>query len=279
MRTTNSKGQYKLLDCTDGERLEKWGEFTVIRPDPQVIWKTERSPLWDKATLVYTRTNKGGGFWTGEKKESVITYNNLKFKIKPTDFKHLGLFPEQAVNWNYATEKIAAEKNINVLNLFAYTGAMSIACAKAGANVTHVDASKGIVSWAKENAGLNGIENIRFIVDDCVKFVNREIRRGKKYDVIIMDPPSYGRGSGGEVWKFEDNIFDFLRLCREILTEKPLFLMINSYTTGISPTVISFCIDKLFSGCTIKGDEIGLPIESGGILPCGNTIIVGNAHL
>ncbi|MDR0918863.1 MAG: class I SAM-dependent methyltransferase [Oscillospiraceae bacterium] len=274
MRTLNNWEEYKLLDTSCGARLEQWGDITLIRPDPQGIWKSEKSPLWRKVNLTYTRTSKGGGYWNGEKKEGVISYKDFKFKIKPTDFKHLGLFPEQAVNWEYAYNLISNRKEVNVLNLFAYTGAMSVVCAKAGANVTHVDSSKGIVTWAKENATLNGISNIRFIVDDCAKFVEREIRRGKKYDIIIMDPPSYGRGSNGEVWKFEDNIYGFLKLCKQIFSEKPLFLMLNSYTTGISSNTVAFCIDKVFRCGKISTDEIGLKIKTGGVLPCGHTSIL-----
>ncbi|GHU53646.1 SAM-dependent methyltransferase [Clostridia bacterium] len=308
MRIANNWKDYQLLDATCGERLEKWGSLTVIRPDPQVIWRTAQGFSWKNADMHYYRSEKGGGEWqkaTGTRNQSeiqagvnfkeIITYsevlknncNDYKFVVKPTDFKHMGLFPEQAVNWEYCNDVVG----LNILNLFAYTGAMSVVLAKKGANVTHVDASKGIVNWAKENAEINGISNIRFIVDDCKKFVEKEIRRGKKYDIIIMDPPSYGRGSNGEVWKFEDNIYEFLILCKQIISENPRFIMLNSYTTGISPSTVAHCVETAFnerkygkenqlglqkssvSHGQVTYDEIGLKIETGGVLPCGSTVI------
>ena len=272
---------YELLDCGGGEKLERWDKQFLVRPDPQAIWETPRkNPAWKRANARYLRSQTGGGHW--EKKalpESwKVHYKDLTFQVKPMNFKHTGLFPEQAVNWDFAMEKIrSAGRPIRVLNLFAYTGGATVACAKAGASVCHVDAAKGMVAWAKENAKLSGLEDapIRWIVDDCAKFVEREIRRGKTYDAIIMDPPSYGRGPGGEVWKLEDNLYGFVKLCANVLSDKPLFVLINSYTTGLAPSAVSYASDVVFGpehgGKTVAG-ELGLPVkESGLILPCGST--------
>lgn len=271
---------YEIIDMSNGEKLERWGEIILTRPDPQIIWKEKTYPKeWNKSYARYSRSNTGGGAWQYKKKipESwQVHYKELTFNIKPMGFKHTGLFPEQAVNWDWMISKIKnANRPIKVLNLFAYTGGATVACSYAGAEVCHVDSSKGMTSWAKENIASSGLENrpVRYIVDDVVKFVNREIRRGNKYDAIIMDPPSYGRGTGGEVWKFEDNIADLVELCTKVLSDKPLFFLINSYTTGISSTVLENIL-KLNVGKTYKGKlssgEIGLPMtESSLILPCG----------
>ena len=282
MRKSQDWQDYRLIDASDGQRLEKWGGITLVRPDPQIIWKNpDPSPLWSKADAVYHRSSSGGGNWEYRKQlpESWnISYKGLTFMVKPTGFKHTGIFPEQAVNWDFSMNAIKnAGRKISVLNLFAYTGAASVACSAAGADVCHVDASKGMVAWAKENALLNGITNIRFIVDDCIKFVEREIRRGRRYDVIIMDPPSYGRGPGGEVWKLEDELYGLLTLCINVLSDDPLFFMLNSYTTGLS----AGCMQHML-GCTVgekfggkvDADEIGLPVGTTGLnLPCGSTAI------
>lgn len=273
---------YELIDCSDGNRLERWGKYTLIRPDPQVIWKDcKRSPLWKEANAFYSRSKSGGGHWEG--KESLpegweIGYESLglRFKIKPMGFKHTGLFPEQAANWEWFSELIKrSDRPIRVLNLFAYTGGATIAAAAAGAQVTHVDAAKGMVAHARENASLSGLSDapIRWIVDDCRKFVEREIKRGKKYDAIIMDPPSYGRGPTGEVWKLEDNIYDFVKLCSNVISDEPLFVLINSYTTGLSASTMGYVIEKTI-GKDHKGNlccrEIGLPVKEGSlVLPCG----------
>lgn len=282
MRYSKDWNDYELLDCSYGERLERWGDIILIRPDPQAIFKTDRKdPRWKKANARYLRSKTGGGSW--EKYSSVpdvwsIKYKDLTFNLKPMGFKHTGLFPEQAVNWDKMTEIIEnSEKPFKVLNLFAYTGGATLACAAAGAEVTHVDASKGMVAWAKDNAKASGLSDkpIRWLVDDCKKFVEREIRRGKKYHGIIMDPPSYGRGPGGEVWKIEDEIFDLVSLCNEILYDDAKFFLINSYTAGLSPAVMEYVL-----GVTImknrKGniscDEIGLPVtKTGYVLPCGSS--------
>ena len=231
---------YELLDCGSGEKLERWGGQILVRPDPQAIWETPRENRgWRSAQGRYHRSSSGGGHWEKEKlpESWQVKYKDLTFQVKPMNFKHTGLFPEQAVNWDFAREKIErAGRPVRVLNLFAYTGGATVACAASGAQVCHCDAAKGMVSWAKENARVSGLENapIRWIVDDCAKFVEREIRRGRTYDAIIMDPPSYGRGPGGEVWKLEDNLFPFVRLCTQVLSERPLFVIINSYTTGLA---------------------------------------------
>ena len=271
---------YEILDMASGEKLEKWGEVILARPDPQIIWKDKIFPeKWKSANARYMRSKTGGGRWqyNGKIPESwTIEYKDLKFLIKTMGFKHTGLFPEQAVNWDWMIDKIQnAKRPIKVLNLFAYTGGASVACAYAGASVCHVDSSKGMVSWAKENMKASGLENrpVRYIVDDVIKFVNREIRRGNTYDAIIMDPPSYGRGSNGEVWQFEDNIYDLVKLCMRVLSDNPLFFSINSYTTGISANVLVNLL-KLEMPKSCKGKyscgEIGLPMkDSSLVLPCG----------
>ncbi|MEE0969519.1 MAG: class I SAM-dependent methyltransferase [Clostridia bacterium] len=270
---------YELLDTSDGERLERWGKYILIRPDPQIIWKGEKNhPAWKKADGVYRRSSNGGGGWIKNKMSEQwnIKYGELEFVLRPMGFKHTGLFPEQAANWDWFSELIKkAGRPVKVLNLFAYTGGATVAAAKAGASVCHVDASKGMVAQAKENAKLSGLGEapIRYIVDDCKKFVEREIRRGNKYDAVIMDPPSYGRGPGGEVWKIEDSIDEFVTLASGVLSDKPLFFLINSYTTGLSPFTMKYIMDmrvkNRFGGNT-KAEELGLPVkETGGILPCG----------
>ncbi len=272
---------YELIDCQGGERLERWGDITLIRPDPQAIFGGEKShPGWRNAHGRYFRSKSGGGNWEFYQKfdDFTIGYRDLKFHIRPTNFKHTGLFPEQAANWDWAAERISkARRPIKVLNLFAYTGGATVACAAAGASVTHVDAAKGMVQWAKENAALSGLSEapIRYLVDDCIKFVEREIRRGNQYDAIIMDPPSYGRGPGGEVWKLEDKLYDFVDLCTNIVSDDPLFFIINSYTTGFAPGVIRYLCDRLlvpkFGGRT-DVDELGLPVsQTGLVLPAGVT--------
>ena len=272
---------YEVIDSSDGEKLERWGQYILVRPDPQVIWNTPKDdPLWRKYDARYARSSTGGGHWDKEKlpEQWQMRYRDLTFQCKPMNFKHTGLFPEQAVNWDFAREKIEQEgRPIRVLNLFAYTGAASVACAKSGASVCHVDAAKGMVVWAKENAKVSGLADapIRWIVDDCAKFVEREIRRGKTYDAIIMDPPSYGRGPGGEVWKLEDNLFPFVKLCSQVLSDKPLFVIINSYTTGLAPSVLGYMLHLLVAekyGGRVTWDELGLPVtETGLALPCGAT--------
>ena len=279
MRTVTGFDDYELIDADSGERLERWGNIILIRPDPQIIWSGDRkNPLWKNAHAVYHRSGSGGGYWETLKKVPdvwSIGYGGLTFRLKPMGFKHTGLFPEQAVNWSLAERLIKAENRpLSVLNLFAYTGAASLACLKAGAKVTHVDASKGMVQWAKENAAASGLEKapVRWLVDDCLKFVKREIRRGNKYDAIIMDPPSYGRGPKGEIWKIEDAIYPLVQLCGQLLSDEPLFFLINSYTTGLQPAVLSYMMNtvlKKYHG-TVAADEIGLPVSSNGlVLPCG----------
>ena len=287
MRYSTLWKDYELIDCSEGEKLERWGDVILIRPDPQVIWKTEKSnPLWYKADAVYHRSNSGGGSWQLNKKIPdywSIGYRDLSFNVKTMGFKHTGIFPEQAVNWDLVSEIIkSAERPVKVLNLFAYTGGATVACLKAGAQVVHVDASKGMVAWAKENAALSGVadKSVRWIVDDCIKFVQREIRRGNKYDIIIMDPPSYGRGPGGEVWKLENEVYNFVDICSQVLSDNPLAVLINSYTTGLSPAVMQYIlgatVNKEFGGA-LSSSEIGLPVtESGMILPCGATAIWQN---
>lgn len=265
---------YKILATGDGEKLEKWGEVILLRPDPQVIWKSKK-PLesYKGINARYSRSQSGGGAWDILKKfpaEWQIKWRELKFIIKPMGFKHTGLFPEQAVNWDRMMKLIKEQKReIKVLNLFAYTGGASVACAKAGAKVTHVDASKGMVERAKQNAQINGISTIRYIVDDCKKFLEREIRRGSTYDAIIMDPPSYGRGPSGEMWKIEDNLYDFVELTKKVLSPDPLFVLINSYTTGLQPGVIANILALIFGKGGVEADEIGVPTEEGIVLPCG----------
>ena len=271
---------YELLDTSDGERLERWGKYVLVRPDPQIIWKNAAShPSWRSADGVYKRSSSGGGKWVKNKlpEQWKINYGTLQFVLRPMGFKHTGLFPEQAANWDWFSDLIrkSGRRDVKVLNLFAYTGGATVAAAAAGASVVHVDAAKGMVAQAKENAALSGLADakIRYIVDDCKKFVEREIRRGNKYDAIIMDPPSYGRGPGGEVWKIEDSIDELVGLCAELLSDKPLFFLINSYTTGLSPLamqyILSLKVASRFGGKLFSG-EIGLPVtKTGGILPCG----------
>lgn len=283
MRVADGWKDYRILDTSGGEKLELWDDICLVRPDPQVIWNTPKDAAWKKAAAHYIRSNTGGGSWDFYKKlpESwEIAYRDLRFRIKPTGFKHTGLFPEQAVNWDLFRSLIeAADRPISVLNLFAYTGGATLACAAAGANVCHVDASKGMVSWARENAALSGLEEkpIRWIVDDCEKFVAREIKRGRKYDAIIMDPPSYGRGPSGEVWQLEEKVYELVKLCTQVLSDTPLFFALNSYTTGLSPSVMSYLlgvtVGERFGG-KVSADEIGLPVErSGYCLPCGSTAL------
>ena len=279
MNIANEWKDYEILDMANGEKLERWKNIILVRPDPQIIWKDKTfSEKWNKANAVYKRSNKGGGGWNYKTKlpdSWQIKYKDLTFNIKPMGFKHTGLFPEQAVNWDWMINKIKnAKRPIKVLNLFAYTGGATVACLYAGASVCHVDSSKGMVSWAKENVTSSKLQNkpVRYIVDDVVKFVQREIRRGNKYDAIIMDPPSYGRGASGEVWQFENNISDLIELCEKVLSDKPLFFLINSYTTGISAEVLSNLLRlnlKKYKGKITSG-EIGLPMkDSNLILPCG----------
>ena len=279
MRISNEWKDYKLIDAGNGEKLEYWGNVLLRRPDPQAIWKVEYNDLWKNPDGFYHRSDKGGGYWDFFKKLDdywTISYKDLTFKVSPTNFKHTGLFPEQATNWDYMMDKIKnANRPIKVLNLFSYTGAATMACSKAGAEVVQVDASKGMTEWAKENMYLSHLENnkIRFIVDDCMKFVEREKRRGNKYDAIVMDPPSYGRGPNGEVWKYEDCIYNLINACVDILSDKPLFILINSYTTGISSIVLENILKttKLVNlNGTIDSGEIGLPIKRDNlVLPCG----------
>ena len=275
---------YRVIDTSSGEKLEMWGKYSLIRPDPQVIWKTEKKhPLWKRADASYKRSKSGGGAWNENRlpESWTINYRDLTFKIKPMGFKHTGLFPEQAANWDWFGDLIRrAGRPIKVLNLFAYTGGATMAAAKAGASVCHVDASKGMVAAAKENAKLSGLENapIRYIVDDCKKFIEREIRRGNKYDAIIMDPPSYGRGPTGEVWKIEECIDDFVALCASVLSDKPLFFLLNSYTTGLSASTMKYIVEtRLIShfGGKSEADELGLFVEeSKQALPCGSSVRV-----
>ncbi len=275
---------YSVLDTSGGEKLEMWGKYTLIRPDPQVIWNTEKKhPMWKRADASYKRSKSGGGSWNENRLPETwnIRYRDLTFQIKPMGFKHTGLFPEQAANWDWARELIEkADRPIKVLNLFAYTGGATVSCAKSGASVCHVDASKGMVQAAKENARLSGLENapIRYIVDDCKKFIEREIRRGNKYDAIIMDPPSYGRGPTGEVWKIEECIDDFVQLCCMVLSDNPLFFLLNSYTTGLSASTMKYIVDTRIlnkNAGKSKADELGLPVEYSGLtLPCGSSVRV-----
>lgn len=270
---------YEVIDTSNGEKLERWGKYILLRPDPQVIWNTKRDDKrWNKLNAHYHRSSKGGGEWEffDLPKQWQISYKDLIFNLQPFNFKHTGLFPEQATNWDWFSNKIKnANRPIKVLNLFAYTGGATISAAKAGASVTHVDASKGMVTWAKENAVSSGLENapIRWIVDDCKKFVEREIRRNNKYDAVIMDPPSYGRGPKGEIWKIEEEIYSFIKLCTQVLSDNPLFYLVNSYTTGLQPAVLAYMMNleltKKFGG-NVLASEIGLPVSSNRlILPCG----------
>lgn len=277
---------YEVIDCSKGEKLERWGDYLLVRPDPQVIWDTPKKEKgWRKMNGHYHRSSKGGGEWEFFQlpKEWTIQFSlpinkKLTFHLKPFSFKHTGLFPEQAANWNWFSQLIADAvskgRQVKVLNLFAYTGGATLAAAAAGASVTHVDASKGMVTWAKENAISSGLKDapIRWLVDDCVKFVEREIRRGNHYDAIIMDPPSYGRGPKGEIWKIEESVYPLIQLCSQILTDNPLFFLINSYTTGLQPAVLSYMISTVLGTAngTVTASEIGLPVSSNGlVLPCG----------
>ncbi len=270
---------YELIDCGRGERLERWGDQILVRPDPQAIWDTpRRNPLWDAPSARYTRSSSGGGRWDKRDVPASweIRYGALTFRVKPMNFKHTGLFPEQACNWDYIMEKIrTAGRPVSVLNLFGYTGAATVAAAKAGAGVCHVAAAKGMVLWGQENATASGVRErpIRWIVDDCAKFVERENRRGRRYDAIIMDPPSYGRGPGGELWKLEDNLWDFVSLTAGVLSDDPLFVLISSYTTGLSASTIGYLAESIFTrkfGGHSESRELGLPVtESGLALPCG----------
>ncbi len=279
MWTANHWKDYEVLDTSCGEKLERWGKYLLVRPDPQVIWNTpKKNPGWEKKNGHYHRSSKGGGEWEFFRlpDEWSIHYQELTFRLKPFSFKHTGLFPEQAANWDWFAPLIRdAKRPVKVLNLFAYTGGATLAAAKAGASVTHVDASKGMVAWAKENAIASGLGDapIRWLVDDCVKFVEREIRRGNTYDAIIMDPPSYGRGPKGEIWKIEESIFPFIQLTAKVLSKDALFYLVNSYTTGLQPAVLSYMINTAIVpdfGGYVTADEIGLPVaESGLILPCG----------
>ena len=284
MRTAENWKDYELLDASRGERLERWGDIILIRPDPQILWDTpRRDPRWKQAHARYHRSNTGGGQW--ERYRPIpdswqIKYGDLTFALKPMGFKHTGLFPEQAVNWDKMASLIrGADRPIKVLNLFGYTGGATLACVAAGAHVTHVDASKGMVAWGKENAALSGLADrpMRWLVDDCGKFVQRELRRGNTYDGILMDPPSYGRGPGGEVWKLEEQIYPLVQECVKLLSDKPLFFLINSYTAGLSPSVMQYVLGSLLPkglNGTLSADEIGLPVTASGmVLPCGATAL------
>ena len=272
---------YEVLDTSGGEKLERWGKYVLVRPDPQVIWNTPKDdPLWRKYDARYARSSTGGGKWANLRlpEHWQVKYRELTFNVKPMNFKHTGVFPEQAANWDFIMQSIRdAGRPINALNLFAYTGGATLACAAAGASVCHVDAAKGMVAWAKENAKSSGLEDrpIRWIVDDCAKFVEREIRRGRRYDAIIMDPPSYGRGPSGEIWKLEENLWPFVQLVSQVLSDKPLFVIINSYTTGLAPSVVGYIMDSIFTkrfGGHSECGELGLPVkDSGLVLPCGST--------
>lgn len=280
MRLASNWKDYEILDMADGRKLERWGSYVLDRPDPQIIWKDKTHvKLWQKADAKYFRSNKGGGHWeniTNVPEAWQIKYKDLTFNVKQMGFKHTGVFPEQAVNWDYMIDKIKnSNRKIKVLNLFAYTGGATLACAYAGADVVHVDSSKGMVAWAKENIASSNLTDryVRFIVDDVIKFVKREIRRGNKYDAIVMDPPSFGRGANGEVWNIEESLYELVELCTQILSDNPLFFLINSYTTGMSSTVLenilSLTINKKFKG-QISSGEVGLPMKDGTlILPCG----------
>ena len=285
MRYTKDWKDYELIDCSYGEKLERWNRQILIRPDPQVIWKSERTHrLWAQASARYVRSRSGGGQWQVFQRMPAawqVRYKDLTFNVKTMGFKHTGLFPEQAVNWDFVRRVIreSCREEVKVLNLFAYTGAATVACLKEGASVVHVDASKGMTLWAKENAEASGVAdgNVRWIVDDCMKFVQREIRRENKYDIIILDPPSYGRGPKGEVWRLEDSIYDFMSIVEQVISDEPLCLILNSYTTGLSASVMKYIIDDIITkkrGGACEADEIGLPVtDSEGILPCGTTAI------
>ena len=279
MWTAGQWTDYELIDCSRGEKLERWGDKLLVRPDPQAIWDTPRDHRgWKRPDARYTRSNTGGGQWTsgGDAGKWQIHYKDLIFNVGLMNFKHTGVFPEQAANWDWAREQIQnAGRSVSVLNLFAYTGGATAACAAAGASVCHVDATKGMVQWARENAKASGLEDapIRWIVDDCARFVEREIRRGRRYDAVIMDPPSYGRGPSGEVWKLEENLYPFVELVSGVLSDEPLFVILNSYTTGLSPSVLTYILQSViggkFGGHTVS-DELGLPVTRTGLaLPCG----------
>lgn len=284
MRIADKWKDYELIDASGGERLERWGEIILIRPDPQVIWNTERkNPLWQNAHARYIRSSKGGGNWQVFRKlpdRWNISYRELKFNVRTMGFKHTGVFPEQGTNWDFVTEKINnSDRQLNILNLFGYTGCATLSALSAGARVCHVDAAKGMVQWARDNAAESGIADrpVRWIVDDCIKFVERELRRGNRYDGIIMDPPSYGRGPGGEVWKLEESIYSFVELSSRLLSENAEFFILNSYTAGLSPSVMEYILSSVIKpkmGGTVSCDEIGLPVtQSGLVLPCGSTAI------
>ena len=272
---------YEVLDTSDGEKLERWGRYILVRPDPQVIWQTpRRDPLWKKYDARYARSNSGGGQWLQHHlpERWQIRYRELVFNVKPMNFKHTGVFPEQAANWDFIDRQIReARRPVSVLNLFAYTGGATLAAAAAGASVCHVDAARGMVAWARENAASSGLSEapIRWIIDDCAKFVEREIKRGKRYDAVIMDPPSYGRGPSGEIWKLEKDLYPFLQLVSGVLSENPLFFIINSYTTGLAPSVLTYLLDSTVTsrfGGHSESDELGLPVTDSGLaLPCGAT--------
>ena len=285
MRYSKDWVDYELIDCSSGEKLERWTREILVRPDPQVIWKSEKkNNLWFQPSARYIRSRTGGGKWQTYKRVPdawQVRYKDLTFNIKTMGFKHTGLFPEQAVNWDYTRSLIreSGRDDVKVLNLFAYTGAATVACLKEGASVVHVDASKGMTQWAKENAKLSGVNdgNVRWIVDDCIKFVQREIRRGNKYDIIILDPPSYGRGPKGEIWHLEDSIYDFVKLVSQVLSDEPIMVLLNSYTTGLSASVMKYILDDVITserGGKVEADEIGLPVTSkNSILPCGSSAI------
>lgn len=285
MRYTKDWKDYELIDCSTGEKLERWKDEILVRPDPQVIWKSEKkNKLWYSPDARYVRSNTGGGKWQVYNHIPdawQVHYKDLTFNIKTMGFKHTGLFPEQAVNWDYTRELIknSNKETVKVLNLFAYTGGATVACLKQGAEVVHVDASKGMVQWAKENAKLSGVQDrkVRWIVDDCMKFVQREIRRGNKYDIVILDPPSYGRGPKGEIWHLEDSIYDFVKLVAQVLSDEPIMVLLNSYTTGLSASVMKYILDDVITkekGGKVEADEIGLPVTSNNqVLPCGSSAI------
>lgn len=288
MRYSTEWKDYELIDCSCGEKLERWAREILIRPDPQVIWKSEKEHrLWYQPSARYNRSRTGGGKWQVFKRMPdawQVRYKDLTFNIKTMGFKHTGLFPEQAVNWDYTRKLIreSGREEVKVLNLFAYTGAATVACLKEGASVVHVDASKGMTQWAKENAKLSGVdgEDVRWIVDDCMKFVQREIRRGNRYDIVILDPPSYGRGPKGEIWHLEDSIYDFVKLVSQVLSDEPIMVLLNSYTTGLSSSVMKYILDDVITkekGGKVEADEIGLPVTSNGqVLPCGSSAIWTN---
>lgn len=281
MFIANNTGDYKIIDCGEGEKLECWGKYILIRPDPQVIWKKQHPEKWINAHAHYIRSDTGGGHWVFNKKlpeKWILKIDDLSFYVRPTGFKHTGLFPEQSANWSFIREKIkSSPAPVSVLNLFAYTGGATLACAKGGANVVHLDAAKSMVSWAKENSDVSGLSDkpIRYITDDCMKFVLREIRRGNKYDAIIMDPPSYGRGANGQVWKVEKDLFDLVFECSKLLSDDPLFFIINSYTTGLSCVVTGNMLNQTVApkfGGKVYSDDLAIPIENSRLLlPCGTT--------